>query len=69
VSFLGDSLMIDERSVERRGAFFGGMQDDDADTPQSDVIVWVVIGVPSQIARISVLLCVAPERAFKFTFN
>ena len=45
------------------------MQDDDADTPQSDVIVWVVIGLPSQTARISVLLCVAPERAFKFTFN
>ena len=51
------------------GCFFGGMQDDDADTPQSDVIVWVVIGLPSQTARVSVLLGVALERAFKFTFN
>ena len=60
--------MIDKRPVERRGVFFH-RQDGDADTPQSDVIVWVLIGVPSQIARISVLLCVAPERAFKLTFN
>ena len=64
-----DSLTIDKRPVERWGAFFGGMQDGDADTPKSDVIVWVVIGLPSQTARVSVLLCVALERAFKFTFN
>ena len=31
--------MIDERRVERWGAFFGRVVDDDADTPQSDVIV------------------------------
>ena len=60
--------MIDKRPVERWGVFFG-VVDDDADTPQSDVIVWGLIGVPSQIARVSVLLCVALERAFKFTFN
>ena len=60
--------MIDKRPVERWGAFFQG-QDDDEGTPQSDVIVWVLIGLPSQTARASVLLCVALERAFKFTFN
>ena len=48
--------------------FLGGVIDGDADTPQSDVIAWVVIGLPSQTARVSVLLCVALERAFKFTF-
>jgi hypothetical protein len=47
--------MIDKRPVERWGAFFGGMQDDDAGTNQSDVIVWVVIGLPSQTDCASVL--------------
>ena len=60
--------MIDERPVERWG-FFLGVVDEGAGTPQSDVIVWGVIGLPSQIVRVSVLLCVALERAFKFTFN
>ena len=46
--------MIDKRPVERRGVFFQG-QDDDEGTPQSDVIVWVLIGLPSQTARASVL--------------
>ena len=46
--------MIDERPVERRGVFLRGV-DDDAGAPQSDVIVWVLIAAPSQIARVSVL--------------
>jgi hypothetical protein len=34
--------------------FFWGV-DDDADTRQSDVIAWMEIALPSQIARASVL--------------
>ena len=46
--------MIDERPVERRGVFFGGV-DNDADTRQSDAIAWMEIACPSQSARASVL--------------
>ena len=42
-------MKIEKRPVERWGAFFGGVVDDDADTPQSDVIVWVVITLASQV--------------------
>ena len=53
--------MIDKRPVERWGAFFGGV-DDDADTRQSDVIAWMVIGLPSQTARLARSFNIAPSK-------